>query len=418
MRTTTATLGVILLDKPTKSGTYPIVIRAFWHGRAEKRTGISIPRNMWSDHTSSIKPSYPNAAKLNSVIQRMYTEALNRKIELESKGPLKDVRDIFKEDPISDTNYFTLLSGMIKDRSLSLGSEYKYIASYNDLCKFLGEKTFEITILNQDRLMSYAKWMKNKGLMNSTIIERLYNICAVWQYAINNELVDAGLNPFRKFNPRKVYKSDETKRAIEYKEYRGIESILSNYINSNIRDMAPFGKWTTNEYALAVFVMGYLFGGLAFVDMIKLRKSQVITKRIGNGTYYLLNDVVRQKTNRPVPIIFKKDMISAPLMEYYLSAPGEWLIPSNCHTGNPVTDRKHLYSIEKSVNLHLRKATGLDITYYVCRHSYASHYMFSEGSNPVCLATMMGRSVNGIFRYVKTLTSDEEIIKERMRMGL
>lgn len=418
MRTTSATLGVILLDKPTKTGTYPIVIRAFWHGRAEKRTGISIPRNMWSEHTSTIKPSYPNATKLNGVIQRMYTEALNRKIELEAKGPLKDVRDIFKDDPISGLNYFTLLTGMIKDRSLSLGSEHKYMTSYSDICKFLETKNFDITILDSDKLMSYGKWMKNRGLKNSTINERLYNICAVWQYAINKELVDAGLNPFRRFNPRKVYKSDETKRAIEHYEYRGIEDKLSALISTHAKDMTPFSKWTTDEYALAVFVLGYLFGGLAFVDMIKLRKGQISTKRVGNGTYYLINDVVRQKTNRPVPIIFKKDMISAPLMEYYMSLPGDWLIPSNCHTGNPINDRKHLYSIEKSVNLHLRKASGLDITYYSCRHSYATHYINTEGSNPVHLAVMMGRSVNGIFRYVKTLTSDEDIIAERRRMGL
>ncbi len=31
---------------------------------------------------------------------------------------------------------------------------------------------------------------------------------------------------------------------------------------------------------------------------------------------------------------------------------------------------------------------------------------------------MMGRSVNGIFRYVKTIQTEDEILKERKRMGL
>lgn len=39
-------------------------------------------------------------------------------------------------------------------------------------------------------------------------------------------------------------------------------------------------------------------------------------------------------------------------------------------------------------------------------------------NNPIQLATMMGRSVNGIFRYVKTIQTENETLKERKRMGL
>ena len=418
MRASTATLKVILLDQPTKSGLYPIVIRAQWHGRAEKRTGIAIPRNMWSERTNSIKPAYPNASQLNGVLQRMYTEALNRKVELELKGPIKDVHDIFTEAPISNIDYFTLMTSMIKERSLSLGSTQKYMDSFNDLCRFLDTKRFDVTVMTHDKLMSYGKYMKNKGLMNSTIIERLYNVSAVWRYAIYNELVDSNLDPFRKFNPRRIYEADITKKAIDLPVYRRIEDTLYDHIEANRGDMTRFANPRTDEFALATYVLGYVFGGLAFVDMVNIRKEQISTKRIDKGTYYIINGVTRQKTNRPVPIIAKKDMLVSPIMEYLLSLPGDWFLPVDCHTDNPETNRKHLYSIEKSVNLHLRKATGLNISYYSCRHSFGTHYVNSEGANPVHLAVMMGRSVNGIFRYVKTLTTDEDIIKERRRMGL
>lgn len=418
MRASTATLKVILLDQPTKSGLYPIVIRAQWHGRAEKRTGIAIPRNMWSERTTSIKPAYPNASQLNGVIQRMYTEALNRKVELELKGPIKDVHDIFMEAPISNIDYFTLMTSMIKERSLSIGSTQKYMDSFNDLCRFLDTKRFDVTVMTHDKLMSYGKYMKNKGLMNSTIIERLYNVSAVWRYAIYNELVDSNLDPFRKFNPRRIYEADITKKAIDLPVYRRIEDTLYDHIEANRGDMTSFANPRTDEFALAVYVLGYVFGGLSFIDMVNIKKEQITTKVIERGTYYIINGVTRQKTNRPVPIIAKKDMLVSPIMEYFLSLHGDWFLPVDCHTDNPETNRKHLYSVEKSVNLHLRKATGLNISYYSCRHSFGTHYVNSEGANPVHLAVMMGRSVNGIFRYVKTLTTDEDIIKERRRMGL
>lgn len=418
MKTNTATLKVMLIDRPSKDGMYPIILRAFWHGRADKRTGISIPMTAWSEKTGSIKSSYPNASKLNKVIQSMYAEALSRKIELESKGPIKDVHDIFKESPVSDINYLTLTINMIKDRSLSFRTAQCYMATYHGVCEFMGKTVFDITELNQDKVMSYGRYLKGEGLKNSSIIGRLYNICAVWKYAIDNELVGAELDPFRKFNPRRVYEADVTKKALNKKEYDRIEHILYDYVEKHRNNMEVFSKPSTDEFALACFVLGYVMGGLAFVDLSNVKKSQVSTKVINKGTYYTISGVTRQKTNRPVPIIFKKDMLIAPIMEYFLKLEGDHLLPIGCHTGNSTKDRNRLYGVEKSVNLHLRKVTGYNITYYACRHTYATTYVNSEGSNPVHLATMMGRSINGIFRYVRTLTSDGEIIKERARMGL
>jgi hypothetical protein len=418
MKTNTATLKVMVIDRPSKDGMYPIILRAFWHGRADKRTGISVPLSAWSEKTGSIKSSYPNASKLNKVIQSMYAEALSRKIELESKGPIKDVHDIFKDTPVSNLNYLVLTTNMIKDRSLSFRSSQCYLSTYHGLCEFMGKRDIDITELNQDRIMSYGRYLKNKGLKNSSIIGRLYNICAIWKYAIDNELVGAELDPFRKFNPRRVYEADVTKKALNKPDYDRIENMLYDTIMSHRDNMEVFSKPTTDEFALACFVLGYVMGGLAFVDLSNIKKSQIITKTINKGTYYTITGVVRQKTNRPVPIIFKKDMLVAPIMEYFLKLEGDHLLPIGCHTGNPVKDRNRLYSVEKSVNHHLRKVTGYDITYYACRHTYSSVYMSQEGANPVHLATMLGRSVNGIFRYVKTITRDVDILHERARMGL
>ena len=61
---------------------------------------------------------------------------------------------------------------------------------------------------------------------------------------------------------------------------------------------------------------------------------------------------------------------------------------------------------------------GIDIdgvTFYTARHTFATHYIMN-GGNPVLLADMMGRSVNGIFRYVTGLTSQEQNMRERSRV--
>ena len=54
-------------------------------------------------------------------------------------------------------------------------------------------------------------------------------------------------------------------------------------------------------------------------------------------------------------------------------------------------------------------------TFYTARHTFATHYIMN-GGNPVLLAELMGRSVNGIFRYVTGLTSNEQNIRERNKV--
>jgi hypothetical protein len=46
---------------------------------------------------------------------------------------------------------------------------------------------------------------------------------------------------------------------------------------------------------------------------------------------------------------------------------------------------------------------------YTARHSFACHYLNSEGSTIAGLATLMARSPNTIAQYVHQLTNDEEI---------
>jgi hypothetical protein len=49
------------------------------------------------------------------------------------------------------------------------------------------------------------------------------------------------------------------------------------------------------------------------------------------------------------------------------------------------------------------------VVMYSARHSFACHYLNSEGSTVAGLATLMARSPNTIAQYVHQLTNDEEI---------
>lgn len=421
MKTSSATINIVQLTKADRSGLYPIVLRAHWHGLAEKRTGVSVPQGVWNKQSRRIRPSYPNSTFLNNTIVAMYNEALERKLQLEREGPIKDVHDIFGTGTIcSKLDYNVLMEDLIAKRSLSYSSAIKLRYSYNTLCRFMGRKDFRITDLNMDTVASYGRWLKGQGLMNGSITNLLYDISNVWTHAISQRLVDSTTNPYISFSPKLIYPSEEKKRAITESQLDDIRYRLQELIFQHHQDktMDVFSDIHSDEFTLAMFTLGYYFGGLALVDMANLRKDQLQVKREGKVNYYIFRNVKRQKTNRPVPIIVKHDLITRPLMEYYMSTDGDYLFPINDHTGSDAEQHKRMNTVARTINRHLRTITGLDITFYVCRHSYASIYLNTEGSNPLSLSVMMGRSPAGIFRYVKTIQSDEDIIRERARMGL
>lgn len=421
MKTNTATLRILLLDTPNKQGLFPIVIRAQWNGRAEKRTGISIPKSAWSERTSTIRPTFPNAQQLNITIQRMFNEAMQHKTELEMTNSLRNAKDIFghQSKTKSTLDYRTLMESLATSRAITYGTMKTHTVAYNAVREFVGSDDFDVTYLDADRLRSFGKYLQGKGLKNGTIYNYMANIGAVWHYAIQEGLVTANLYPFDTFNYRSMYRTEPTKKAISQEDFHKIEEKLRNLVwEEHINDLSIFSNVRSDEFALAMYVLGYYFGGLAFVDMSNLRKEQLTIKKEHHQDIYIFREVYRQKTNQPVPIILSGNMIVKPLIHHFMEQPGEYLFPINDHKGTPKEQHKRMNSIEKSVNLHLRRATGLDITYYSCRHGFATHYINAEGANPVHLAAMMGRSVNGIFRYVKTIQSEDDILAERKRMGL
>lgn len=420
MKTNTATLRIMMLEQPNKQGLYPTVIRAQWNGRAERRTGIAIPKSAWAEKTSTIKPTYPNAQQLNITIQRMYNEVMQRKVELEMHGNLESAKDLFVHHSVkkSTLDYRTLKDEIQIKRASSYGTSRTYEVAYNAICEFLGVKDFDITVLDADKCRAFGKYLQRKGLKNGTIFNYLSSIGSVWYYAIKEGLVLANLYTFDTFNYRVAYRTEITKKAISKEDFYNIEDILFDRVTLQHDDLSKFSDVKTDEFALAMYVLGYHFGGLAFVDMSNLRKDQLTVKNEHHETIYIFKDVYRQKTNQPVPIVLSGNNVVNKLIKWYLSQPGDYLFPINDHTGSPKEQHLRMNSVEKSINLHLRNVTGLDITYYSCRHGYATHYLNCEGSNPIHLATMMGRSVNGIFRYVKTIQTEDEILKERKRMGL
>lgn len=197
----------------------------------------------------------------------------------------------------------------------------------------------------------------------------------------------------------------------------------------------------TDECAVMMFILGYRLQGLALVDLASLRKEQVTLKKVGDDEYYIINDVRRQKTNKPVKIIVEASNEMRILMTILLQQADErcgYLLPiydNFMHPYNYVSEKDFSMGIlvtQGDVNRHLRKVVkeiniqgrlnyddyddiDENITFYYMRHTFATTAIRS-GVSAENLATMMGRRIEGISRYVQELTQDEELIAERKKI--
>ena len=59
----------VILDRVNKQGETTIHLRFHWDGYVKRSTGIGIPPSAWDENKCCVKPSYPQAAKINSELQ-------------------------------------------------------------------------------------------------------------------------------------------------------------------------------------------------------------------------------------------------------------------------------------------------------------------------------------------------------------
>lgn len=442
MKTTTATIRFVLITSRTnKKGECPIVLRVQWNGRKEKYTGFSVPKLKWDSKNECVKPckSLPYAF-INETLIKTKSKLLKKKALYESKGMPYTAADLLSEnEPVAfDKRFSALLRRMIDSKKLSTNTIWSYNASLKRVETYFGDGV-DVCSFNDANLTGFCKWMKSQGYSDSTVNTNMACIKSVVAFASASG-VDVG-KPFANFKYWKKYRIGEKKICLSKQE---MDDLLSYFLNQSVGADAFEGQWWyTDEayialmnrnselFSLCCFLLSYQLQGLAFADLVRIRAENISVTEIKGVRYYCVHGIQRKKTNVPVKDIYVEitDEVN-PLFHCYYTTMGErggYFLPvlqnngMRYHYGN---DEKKITeatgSCSVTVNRNLKEIfKKLDIdgqaTFYSARHSWATHFILN-GGNPVLLAELMGRSVNGIFRYVSGLTSVEHTINERKRV--
>lgn len=454
-------------SKKLADGKHPIMLRITYGKSVYKSTGYACKENDWDKKGEFIKNrNYPDVDMVNKYLSDFKAKAVTKRNYYQSNEILytaKKIADSFDDTSVS----FNRLSiiGYLKYHISELertGASTHTRSNYTTLLRHLEEftkgKELLFTDINTLWCQHFSSYMENKGLLNGTINTIYSKLSAIYNMAIDDDIVPLNMFPFRKYKYWKHYKVSNKKLSLTKEDMFN----LHGYLGDLLHDMGC-DKWSdelqyrhTKLFSLVAFVFGYMAQGLALIDIALLKKDMVTvflrTEAIRNPYFkkdkdtpdkefyeeereYYKIETKRSKTNTPLTIIIRKWEVTAPFIEPFLQTAhlrNNYLFPilqnnKNAYHYNTIDQRdtainttqqlvnKNLKKVIKDCNTKRNTNTNENITFYTMRHTYAS-VSFYEGANAALLAKTMGRAKSGIESYIKDLTIDDEIIDANRRL--
>lgn len=440
MRTNELTINLVLnKQRKNRNGETPIYLRLLYKGsRKLIKTDVSVPEIQWDSKRQCVKSTHPNFSELNQKlndIRQKYTSIRDGFIRRGINYTVADVADGDRvktgiSDELSD-----VLESMIKHKGLSHNTVMAYKASV----RRLGEAgVFRLSDVSPDKVQGLCKRLKSNELSDSSVNVTVACLGSLWRYGVDLGICEGYL--FSRFKSWKKYKIAENKVSLTHTE---MDTLLSYYLKHSVQADGIEGVWWyTDEayktlmnrnselFALACFLLSYHLQGLAFVDLARIKSENIKIADVDGVRYYQFTGLKRKKTNKEIKDIFVEITDEViPLFHIFYETMDKregYFLPIlqnndlryNYDTEKKITEATGTYSVVVNKSLtevFKRLDITEDATFYSARHSFATNYILS-GGNPIYLAELMGRSVNGIFRYVTGLTSYEQNIKERSRV--
>lgn len=399
MRTTVATIKLI-----NKRGV--IYLSVSWKGRALKSTGIKCQSEKWD----SVKERIKGDEKMNAYLSSLKNECVKRRDTYIIKGvpyTAEMVLDDGNEQPKTMTAITEML---INERCLRANTAKSYQVALKKWLAY-GNKD-DINYVTGDALMAFLNKCK-KGNADGTIKIYLQRISSIVQYALKKGFISS--DPFNGFDYRRKLKVEQIHPALTKEQMDACLQRLDYFLNN--ADVAAFKKKISNEACLAFFCFSYLAGGLAPIDVAKIKVSDVKIEMINNVYYYVIN-TRRSKTNAPVKCLIRKTELTAKLMSVLMSQ-GVMLFGIIEGVDGYMIDKRLNYLsyygkkclINELIEVNKKLKDKIDInnvTFYSARHSLAT-VLVNENVSLNGIASVMGRSINNIGTYIKSLTKANEI---------
>ena len=343
--------------KTLSNGEHPLMVCVCKDGKRKYQSlGISIKAEQWDFKSNLPKTKCPNRDRIILLINERINEIQKAALDKRIAGKNFTATTLIESTTNNTINktvgeyYLTYIQNLKKENRIRYTGMFE--VSYSSFIKFNKHLDIPFSDIDATWLKRYELWMKEQNLSVSTISTRIRHLRAVFNLAIAEHSIKNDCYPFHSYKVSKLYKQT-AKRAISKKEV--------------LKIMQYQGDTPMECLAIDVFVFSYLNAGINFIDIAKLKRSNIVESQLiynREKTKKLINVPIQQKA---MEIIAKYENDKSPYLFPILTPfhKTEIQIANRLHKVLAKIN-KHLKEIGKKLKL------PIPLTTYVARHSYAT----------------------------------------------
>lgn len=353
---------IVVRKKTLSNGYFPIYLRVTQDRRCKYyKTNFNVTEQEWDSVSGKFKKTNSNYIQNNRLLLKIQDRALRiiTELELEKEDfTLEDFDKSFRieRNPIRNS-FFGFWTEIIQEMEEAgrAGNARANKDSYRSLKRFNKSVNLSFREITPAFLDKYEVFLRKRGGTDGGIGVRMRAIRAIYNRAIDRNIVKSTFYPFRAYKIAKL-KGKGQKRALNLKQVHRI-------VNLQLEDTSPL--FHSRNY----FVFSFYTRGMNFADMMKLKWENVTDETIyytrsktkGNFVVKILPPVRKildyysenaNRTKYVFPILLKDDL-SPQQIEYRKS--------------------KTLKQFNRDLK-EIGRICGIDkkISSYVARHSFAN----------------------------------------------
>ena len=401
-----STIRVIL--KKNKKGISELYLSVSVKGHQSlKKIDFNVEPSSWNPRKEIVVGK--NAEAINKLLFDFKSSVASAEFKLKSENKPYNSKTLlnFAFKPTSSTYY-----GYMEDYCSSLGRSTcdNHRAAYKHLKTLLGND-FLPSAVDDRILIRLVSKLRDSGHLDSGIKCYLQCISAILNFAKVPNPID------RYFCSRILHlKIDVKHLAVDSSITTALFSWwVERMFNVDLSKNEMFLKnedslrqrHVTEEMAVGTFLSSFIMQGLAPIDLAKLKAGDIIST---NECYKC--SIFRQKTGKAVEIVVPKTTENSAVIEPFLSTSKDYIFPI---VYNGKFAAPTLAQFSKRAKILLNKVLddiGIQhspISLYAARHSYASRLAFT-GIGAGLIATAMGRDISNIERYIKSLSTSDDLL--------
>lgn len=389
-----ASVKIVQRKKALSDGQYPIALQII-KGRKSKLISLGLKCQENEFGNQEFKKNHSNFRSRNRILLNLKSRALEIIDEFKLNGKdftLEEFEQKFRGNQSSGQAYvYDFFDEIVDEYNTAgrTGNANVYIETKKALLNFHKNKKLSFSSITTSFLEKFEAHMRSRKNSDGGISIKMRTLRSLFNKAINRDLIPESMYPFKKYKISKL-KPQPKKRALTIDEFK------------KIRDL-DIMKIVHVIDAYHYFIFSFYSRGMNFVDMMKLKWSDIQNGRI----YYQ-----RSKTKKMFSIEVNDKLKE--ILQYYKTQNNgtDYVFPILLR--NNLTPKQIEYRKKKTLSTfnrnlkELARIAGVDknLTSYVARHSFAT-ILKQTGTNINIISELMGHAdVQVTMSYLKDFDND------------